>query len=258
MQTMWALVIAEAIKVRRSAPLRLAIAAPLLLFLLETLTMFSRGQFNVTDPAVLWRQLLSFGWIMWLGLFTPALVALQAICLVNVEHSGKHWKQLFALPIPRWKVFAVKMLFCGFLMAVSFAVFTTASTGGVLLFSGVRGLHLAGSIPWLEIGLTAVRGFAACWLLIVVHTWISVRYPGVVVPAGVAFTALLVGFMLINWNPGIFGWWYPWTLPINVRPEGLYDGHNTLAPALFGAIAGAVLAPMASWHLGRCMTARIP
>ena len=61
---------------------------------------------------------------------------------------------------------------------------------------------------------------------------------------------MLVGLLLVNLNRDIFGWWYPWTLPINVRPEGLYDSHNTLAPALFGAVAGLVLAPLASWDLG--------
>ena len=57
--------------------------------------------------------------------------------------------------------------------------------------------------------------------------------------------------LLVNVSPGIFGWWYPWTLPINVRPQGLYDSHNTLAPVLFGGLAGIVLAPLASVDLGR-------
>jgi hypothetical protein len=251
MQTAWALISSEAIKARRSAPMRLAIGAPALLFFLEILTMFSRGQINQTDPARLWSDLLSFGWIAWLGLFTPALIALEAVCLINVEHSGKHWKQLFVLPIPRWRVFGVKMLFCGLLLAASFLVFTVTSVGAVLMFSGARGLNLSRAIPWLEIAATAVRAYVACWLLIVVHTWISVRFPGFAVPAGVGFTAMLVGLLLVNLNRDIFGWWYPWTLPLAVRPESLNDSHSTLAPALFGAFAGFVLAPLASWDLGR-------
>jgi hypothetical protein len=251
MQRAWALVSAEAIKLRRSAPVRLALAAPALLFVLELLTMFSRPRINLTNPTLLWRDLLSFGWVMWLGLFAPALVDFEAICLANLEHSGKHWKQLFALPIPRWRVFAVKMLFCGLLLGASFCAFTMTSVGGVLLFSGVRGLNLASAIPWQEILLTALRGYAACWLLIVVHTWLSVRFPGFAMPAGIAFAAMLVGFLLVGLSPDVFGWWYPWTLPISVRPDGLYDSGNTLAPALFGAIAGLLLAPLASWDLGR-------
>src|SRR4051794_38995740 len=97
----WALLSSEAIKLRRSAPVRLAIAAPALLLALELLTMFGRRTINSTNAPALWTDLLSFGWVMWLGLFTPALIAFEAISLAGIEHGGRHWKQLFALPIPR-------------------------------------------------------------------------------------------------------------------------------------------------------------
>jgi lantibiotic transport system permease protein len=237
-QTMWALLSAEAMKARRSAPMRLAVAAPALLFVLEILTLFARGHVNGADHSLLWRDLLSFAWIMWLGLFTPALIAAEAICLVNVEHSGRHWKQLFVLPIPRWQVFAAKMVFCGLLLAASFFLFVVSSLAAVLIFSGARGLNLAASVPWRDTVLTAAGAYVACWLLIVIHTWISVRFPGFAVPSGVCFAAMLVGFLLVNVNRDLFGCWYPWTLPLNVRPEGSYSPQNTLASALFGALAG--------------------
>jgi hypothetical protein len=247
----YALVASEAIKMRRAAPVRLAIAAPALLFVLQLLTMFSRHTINAANPSALWADLLSFGWIMWLGLFTPALIVFEAICLAGMEHGGRHWKQLFALPIPRWTIFETKMLFCGVLVAASFVLFAVTSLAGVLLFSWFRDLHLAAATPWAETLLTSLRAFLACWLLIVVHTWLSVRFPGFAVPAGIAFAAILICVMLVSVSPGVFGWWYPWTLPINIRPQGLYDSHNTLAPALFGAISGAIMAPLASWDLGR-------
>lgn len=250
-RTMGILLGAEAVKARRSAHLRLAIAAPALLFLLNLLTLFARRHINQANPTALWQDLLGFAWVMWLGLFTPALIAAEAICLAGIEHSGRNWKQLFAMPVPRWQVFAVKMLFGALLVAASFCLFAVSSVGAVLVFSSARGLHLAASLPWMEIVLTAARAYIACWLLIVIHTWISVRFPGFAVPAGVAFAAMLVGFMLVSLNRDAFGWWYPWTLPINVRPDGLYASRNSLAPALFGAVAGVLLAPLASWDLGR-------
>ena len=252
----WALVSAEAIKLRRSAPVRLALAAPALLFVLHLMTLFARpaaslaGQ-GITDPVRLWRDLLGFPWILWLGLFTPALIVFEAICLANMEHNSRQWKQLFALAIPRWRIFAIKMFFCGLLLGVSFLIFIVTSVAGVLMFSGARGLNLASYIPWPEILLTAVRAYGACWLLIVVHTWLSVRFPGFAVPAGIAFAALLTGFLLVNVSRDLFSWWYPWTLPISVRPDGLYKSQSTLAPALFGAFTGLILAPLASWDLGR-------
>ncbi len=247
---MWTLLTTEAIKVRRSAALRLAISAPVLLFLLELLTLFGRHTVNVTNPKALWTDLLTFSWIMWLGLFTPALVTAETICLANLEHAGRHWKQLFALPIPRWRIPAAKMLFCAILLSGSFALFVITAVAAVLIFSEVRGLNLAASGPWAETLLTTLRAFMACGLLIVVHTWISIRYPGFAVSAGVAFAAVMVGYLLLNVSY-VYGWWYPWTLPLRVRPEGLFDPHNTWVPAIFGAVGGLALAPLAFWDLGR-------
>jgi len=251
MRTAWALISAEGIKLRRAAPLRLALAAPALLAALELQTMFSRRQINQTDPTLLWRDLMSFGWALWLGLFTPALIVFEAIALAGLEHGGRHWKQLFSLPVPRWSTFAVKMLFGAALLGASFLAFTATSVGAVLLFSGARGLHLAAWLPWREILLTAGRAYAACWLLIVVHTWLSVRFAGFAMPAGIAFAAVLVGYLLLNASPSVFGWWYPWTLALSAWPGGLYELHGTWSPALFGALAGLALAPVAAWDLGR-------
>ena len=177
MSTAGALISSEAIKLRRGAPLRLAVAAPVLLFVLQILTMFSRRIINATNPSALWTDLLSFGWVMWLGLFTPALIAFEAICLAGIEHSGRHWKQLFAMPAPRWRIFAVKMLACAVLVGVSFAAFAATTLAAVLSFSWARGLHLTSSTPWLVLTVTMLRAYAACWLLIVIHTWLSVRFP---------------------------------------------------------------------------------
>jgi ABC-2 type transport system permease protein len=247
----WALLSSEGIKMRRAAPVRLAIAAPALLFVLELLVLFARPAVNTTDRSTLWADLLSFAWVMWLGLFVPVLIAFEAICLASIEHSGRHWKQLFTLPIPRWWIFAAKIVFCGLLVAVGFAVFAVTSVGGVLFFGWARDLHLAASTPWLEMLLTTLRAYLACWLLIVIHMWLSVRFPGFPVPAGIAFAALLIGVLLVNVSPDIFGWWYPWTLPMSARPQGLHDSRNTLIPAVFGGIGGVVLARLAAWDLGR-------
>jgi ABC-2 type transport system permease protein len=254
MRTAWALAMAEAMKLRRSAPTRLAIAAPGLLIVLELLTLFSRKHINATDPARMWRDFLEFGWVMWLSLFLPALIGFEAICLAALEHNGRHWKQLFALPIPRWGVFAAKMVFCGLLVAGSFVVFTAGSTVSVLLFSWQRDLGLARAIPWGDLARTSGLTFLACWLMIVAQTWLSIRFRGFAVPAGVAFAALLIGVLLVGVNREAFGWWYPWTLPLNVRPQGLYSAGDPLVPALFGAAAGLLVAPLACWDLGRRTT----
>lgn len=248
---MRALVFAEAIKLRRSAPVWLAGIAPLVLFLLHLLTLFSRSHVEPRAAVVLWRDLLTFPWVLWLGMFVPVLVIFETISLASMEHGGRHWKQLFALPIPRWRFFAVKMFFCALLLGASYLLFACGAIGGVLIFSWARGLGLAGSIPWADVLGIGCRAYLASWLMIVAQTWLSMRFRGFAIPAATGAAALLFGFMLMGFRRDAFGWWYPWILPINVRPEGLYDAHNTLAPALFGAVAGLILALVAARDLGR-------
>ena len=70
-------------------------------------------------------------------------------------------------------------------------------------------------------------------------------------PAGIALGALLAGFLLVAVNREAFGWWYPCTLPINVRLQGLYDTTNLGIPALFDAAAGLALAQLVCRDLAR-------
>jgi hypothetical protein len=59
----------------------------------------------------------------------------QIDSLANLEHNGKLWKQLFTVPIPRWGVYATKMVLCGLLVGASFAVLVVGFIGDVLVFS---------------------------------------------------------------------------------------------------------------------------
>jgi hypothetical protein len=250
-QVWHALLTAEAIKLRRSAPVIIAAAAPALLFILELATLFSRIYITPRPPIELWRDFLNFAWVLWLGVITPALVTSHAISLAGVEHAGRHWKQLLTLPFPRWQVYAVKMLTGGALLAASYIAFVTTSVLAVVIFSATRDLNLASHIPWAEILTTALRAYVAAWPLIVIHTWISVRFPGFPASAGVCFSGLLVGVMLMILSRDFFGFWYPWLLPLNARRLGRWDTNNPLIPAIFGAVGGVVLAAMASLDLGK-------
>ena len=161
MMTMaWALVSTEAIKLRRSVPLLLAVLAPFFAVLLQLAVVFGRVAPPFGNAAAQWRALLQGGWGA-IGLGLPMLVAFEAACLANVEHAGKHWKQLFAFPIPRWSFYATKMLFCGLLAWISILIAVPGFIGDVLIYSGIHGLGLSSSIPWLEIFGAAGRACLA-------------------------------------------------------------------------------------------------
>jgi hypothetical protein len=252
-QTAWALASVEALKLRRTAALWLPVAAPVLALILEIIDLFDRNYRPRGDAITVWRSLLGGGWALWLILFVPLLIAFEAASLFNLEHNGKQWKQLFAFPIPRWGVYATKMLFCGLLVGASFLIITLGSTGVVLIYSGFKELHLGSAIPWAEIFITAGKAYAASWLMIAIQSWLSARFAGIALPVGGAFAGLVLGLVLPS--PLRFAGflsWYPWMAPLLTLPTmNPSDLHNAVLPALFGSLGGLALGALASWDLAR-------
>lgn len=248
----WALIGAEAIKLRRTAALWLAVLAPVFAIVLELIIVLGQHFPPTTDASAFWRIPLQSGTAMWLGLCVPVFISFEAACLTSLEHSGKQWKQLFAFAIPRWSVFATKMLFCGLLAWVGILAGMLGVAGDVLIYGAMNGLHVAAEIPWVGIFDTAGKACAASCLLIVIQTWISARFAGLASPVGIGLAALIVGgFVLLPLNKGIYSSWYPWTLPFRTLAANPGDLHSTLAPAVFGSVGGIVLGALACWDLGR-------
>lgn len=248
----WALITTEAIKLRRSVPLLMALLAPLLAILLELAAVFGRFAPPLGNSEAKWRALLSSGWGAWMGLCLPVLIAFEAACLAGVEHAGKHWKQLFAFPIPRWSFYATKMLFCGALAWIGILIAVPGYICDVLIYSAVNGLGLASSIPWPEILSAAGKACLASCLLIAIQTWISARISGIAMPVGIGLAALMIGFMLRPIGDGKIAAWYPSMLPIaTLATNNPRDLHDTLLPAVFGLFGGILAGALVCWDLAR-------
>jgi hypothetical protein len=243
----WALFSTEWIKLRRTLALRLAVAAPLLAIVMQLMILLDRKLIPSGDAGKVWSNLLQNGWGLWLGFFVPMLVSLEAASLANLEHRGNQWKQLFAFPIPRWSVYAIKMLFCGLLLGTSFLLVAPGFVGNVLIVSAARGWHLESAIPWSGIMSTLAKAYVASWLVIVIQTWISARIAGIASPVCIGFAGLLLSAVLIR----LLSSWCPWTLPLSTFRAGPYDVHNTVLPVWAGCIGGVVFGALACWDLGR-------
>lgn len=246
----WMLVTAEFIKLRRTVALWLVLVIPLAVVALELFLLFDRTSHPMGDAANVWRNLLGNGWSFWLMLFVPMLVTFEAASLHNLEHSGKHWKQLHAFPLPRWSLYATKMVVCALLVGVSFLIATLGFVADVLIYSAFGGHGLASEIPWVDILGTAGKAYAACWLIIAIQSWLSARFAGMAIPVCIGFTALLIGAILIPIRQGAISAWHPWMLPLYTLTNGL-GRQERGSPALLGSVGGIVLGVLACWDLAR-------
>ncbi len=249
-----ALAVAESTKLRRTLGPWLVGVLPALAVVLTAIQLFSR---DYPSGRLSWQPIVADGFALWLIFFMPMLILFEAASLANLEHDGKQWKQLFAFPVPRWTIYATKMVFCALLTGASLVAFALGFLGDVLLFSAFSGLHFSSSVPWLSIARIIAQAFVSSWLMIAIQTWLSVRVSGFAVPVGAGFAALVIGLMLSSIRGFVrdaIRLCYPWIIPLNtvslsLRPD-LGDLRKAL-PALIGSVGGVLFGAWACWDLAR-------
>lgn len=230
---------AETLKLKRTLALRLAVVGPLALIALNGVVAYQRGPASFRGAENVWHQTMHevfyFSSIMMLPLF----IALQATLVAEVEHGSAGWKHLYALPIPRWAVYAAKQLAALALIGLSvglLAVFTVFA--GLALQALKPEMGFEPRVPWGRLLAYAGGLFLSSWLILALHTWIGVRWPGFVLPLGVGilatFLALVVG------DTG-FGRVFPWSLPQAVA-EALSGGTFAWRTVAWSGLGGVVVA----------------
>ena len=248
---MRALLMAEAIKIRRHSATWFAVAAPVVAVGLFLITLFGQSPTPKMSPDAIWRALMRGGWTWWLAVFLPLLIALEAAALANLEHEAQQWKQLFAGPVPRWQEYAVKLLFCGGLVAASTLAFGVGLVADVLILDLFNRLNLVTHVPWADLAAQAGRAVLASLPMIAIQNWISLRYRGFAVSAGAGLALLLTGAFLAPVRPFHTKFWYPWTLPsftVLTLESQVEDIHTAV---VVGCVAGVVACAVVCWELAR-------
>lgn len=242
---------AEGLKMRRTLALTLAIVTPLVIVFLQVAIVLDRQTVlaaSTGEGETVWHTFIRQNMNWWSLLMLPLFATLETALVAGLEHSGDHWKQLFALPIPRGAVYAAKQVAGLGLMALSLLA--------LLAFSVVVGLGLAwarpdvgldGQIPWGHgLALCGVVFFGA-WLVTAIQTWVSLRWKSFVVPCAVGIVATVAGMAVINSD---YGPYYPWTLAAVAMLDYVRVG-LPMTQLLAGALGGVAVAVVGGWEVTR-------
>lgn len=223
---------AELLKLKRTLAIRMIFVAPLLV---ATLLFFILWERKTVGPDFdLWDTLTKISLSTWAVFMMPLMITLETALLNALDHSEKNWKHLFALPIPRHAIYAAKLIVAQGLMAVSTLFLTTlAILIGVFFKYWRPDMANAGAPPLGSIYKQAALVWLAAWLIIAIHTWVSIRWAGFPVALGVGMGGV---FFAIFATSARVGKYYPWLLPMNVLSEG------RLAMALWLGVLGGVIA----------------
>lgn len=216
-------------KLRGSLALLLACVAPALPGLLVMLGLMSKeGPASWSDSYKLAMPL----WALFLG---PMVIAAFTALMAQLEHRGRGWDHILALPIAKWRLFLAKLV-----IVFAFIVFMTwlvvlCTAMGTLAGGAIGGGVPAEPFPWRSLLKTSSLVVASMATLVIIQFWVAVRFSSFVVPLVVGIGGTLVGLAVLITGTQRAEW-FPWVLPFNAiaSPE-------PLAYAFAGLIGGGLL-----------------
>ena len=235
---------AEILKLKRTLALAMVVVAPALVLVLQ-LALYLRWDYQLPPDAEAWEWLQNGVLGMWGIFMLPLFVTLETALLAGVEHGEKHWKHLFALPVPRWSIYLAKLLVGMGLVAFATLVLVVGiPVVGSMLESFRPQMGFDGPAPWLATFRAAGAMFLASWLIIAFHTWVSIRWAGFVVPLAVGVAATFFTVFAAN---DTLAPYYPWLQPINTM--GVLG--STGSAVAKGVLGGAALGAIGCWEATR-------
>jgi hypothetical protein len=224
---------AETLKLKRTLAFRMIFVAPLLVAPLQFFVIWNQRRFSSNFN--LWEMMPRATLSVWAVFMLPLLITLETALINGVEHGEKQWKHIFALPIPRHAVYAAKLLVAQALAAASTLILCALIVLVGLALTRLRPeLPHSDAIPYVWILKHAAFVWLAAWLIIAIHTWVSIRWPGFALALGAGIGGTF--FAIFAASAGM-GKYYPWLLPVNVFMEERFA-----AALLLGAAGGVVAA----------------
>jgi ABC-2 type transport system permease protein len=179
--------------------------------------------------------------VYWALLMQPLFITLETALVAQLDHSGDHWGQHFSLPLPRWSIYAAKLLVCLLLTALSTgALLFYSILFGVLLRQIHPGLGFDQPIPLISLIKPFLLVFASSGLLISIHTYIA-HYWRSFVSAACFGIFMTTGSALVSKSDlaGV----YPWTqsaVLVNNFADGLPYLHLLGAGCLAALITALI------------------
>jgi hypothetical protein len=241
---------AELLKMKRTLALWLALLAPAVMVLLQIAVAYRQHDYYLSADHFreTWSDYGQSTLMFWSLLMLPLFVTLETALLAALEHHNQQLKHLFALPAPRWALYAAKQLSGMAVIGISMAaLFVLMIAGGLLLRLLMPGAGFEEPVPWARFITLVVISYLGAWLIISVHTWIGMRWSSFVVASAAGIVLTISGMIVINSDWGSF---YPWALP-GVLVNQLGKGVMAWPELSFGCLGGVVAAILGGWDVIR-------
>jgi hypothetical protein len=162
-----------------------------------------------------WLKFYQIHYQMLVILFLPLFVAMFNNLLYTKEHQYKTWKHLYALPVPKWSVFAAKSLFSLVLLFTTFLIFAVLLTGSGYLLNLLYPKYTFTTYNPLVINHLGLllRLFTATLAIWAIHNWLSLRFGSFALSIGLAILSVVVTPIVLQSGNRLGNWvyMYPYT-----------------------------------------------
>lgn len=229
---------AEILKLRRTLAVAMVWVTPAVVcFINLMIASDQENTFGSTEDT--WMALASNHLSFWTILALPLFITLETALMANAEHSEKTWKHLFAMPLPRWTVYAAKWLVgAGLTAASSLALVVFTILNGLLIRSMRPDLNLSLDVPVLPMLLVGAKAFVISLFILSIHTYIANRYRSIAVAFGAGMVASVMNLAAVSSDKGLQ--YFPWSMPASVLP--VMDGMFSVTTITLWALVGAAVA----------------
>jgi len=235
----------EISKLKRTLALRMAFIAPGVVILLYGL-VDSIGADRVSKSPDVWKDLVNNASGLWTILMLPLFVTLETSLLAGLEHTDKNWKNLLALPPPRWMIYLSKLIVTVLIVWLAHALLVTGLIGlGYVLKTAFPVLHIT-AITIRPLMVLMLKVSVAGLLALTIQHWVSLKWQTFTAAMGFGMSVMVIGFVAVNssdWGPRV-----PWSMPMyTIRAHGA-DLTIMLATSL---LAAAIVAAAGVYEFSR-------
>lgn len=235
----------EISKLKRTLALRMAFVAPGIVILLYGL-IYSIGADKAAKTPDVWRDITNNATGLWTILMLPLFVTLETSLLAGLEHTDKNWKNLLALPPPRWMIYLSKLIVTVLIVLMAHVLLVTGLIGlGYFLKTFFPVLHIA-ALPTRFLIVLMLKVSVAGLLALTIQHWVSLRWQTFTAAMGFGMSVMVIGFLAVNsseWGPRV-----PWSMPMyTIRAHG-GDLTQMLATSL---LVAAIVAAAGSYEFSR-------
>jgi ABC-2 type transport system permease protein len=227
----------ECLKLKRTLALWMVLVAPLVTVLLGFVVAYKNAPVLVRDGKDAWTPLVGQSIRAWTLLMMPLFVTLETALLAGLEHTGKNWKSLLALPAPRWTVYISKLVVTIALLWAAHAVLIGGTIGSALLQKQLHPALNLGQMPLSPFVVPMATISVSTLLAVAIQHWVSLRWSSHSVAMGFGMCAMFIGVFAAQSQD--VGPWFPWSLPIRAVMGGAAGADRITMVAVVGAIVAA-------------------